>query len=196
MGIWNLGRSSKYHTSMLTAICLLSGLSYTEPKDVSDPQPYSRANAVRCAKIVDRVEEMTQADRRFFRTLPNPPASGSARLVGRDRRTADSGKSASDPRWVCDFSWLFARSRLVSGMRALVVAPGDAATDIPESRCRAIFQQAAGTFRMTDFFDYAAAQRLRSISLRRWKRNGQFCLGKRSPSFDRKQWVGMDGRRV
>jgi hypothetical protein len=96
-------------------------------------------------KIADRVEQITQADRLFFERFPT-----------RQHRVRLASQAEIEERQVFenlplipDGSRFFIVVRQVAPcirMRALVVAPGDAETDMPESRCRAIFQQVAGRF--------------------------------------------------
>lgn len=96
-------------------------------------------------KIADRVEQMTQADRRFFERFPT-----------RQHRVRLASQAEIDERRILeelppipDGLRFFIVVRQVAScirMRALVVAPEDNETDIPEAQCRAIFQQAAGTF--------------------------------------------------
>jgi hypothetical protein len=96
-------------------------------------------------KVVDRVEQMTKADRLFFERFP-----------ARQYRVRLASPAEIEERRILenlppipDGSRFFIAVRQIAPcirMRALVVAPGDAETDIPENRCRAIFQQAAGTF--------------------------------------------------
>jgi hypothetical protein len=96
-------------------------------------------------KIVPAVERMTQADRRFFERFPT--RQHRVRLASQaeieERRILDNLPPVPDG---LRFFIVVRQIAPCIRMRALVVAPGDAETDIPESRCRAIFQQAAGTF--------------------------------------------------
>jgi hypothetical protein len=96
-------------------------------------------------KIADRVEQMTQADRRFFERFPT-----------RQHRVRLASQAEIDERRILDnlppipdglrFFIVVRQVASCIRMRALVVAPEDAETDMPESRCRAIFQWAAGSF--------------------------------------------------
>lgn len=96
-------------------------------------------------KIVDRVEQMTQADRLFFERFP--ARQHRVRLASQaeieERRIVENLPSIPDG---LRFFIVVRQVAPCIRMRALVVAPEDAETDIPESRCRAIFQQAAGRF--------------------------------------------------
>jgi hypothetical protein len=96
-------------------------------------------------KIADRVEQMTRADRLFFE-----------RFLARQHRVRLASQAEIEERRILenlpltpDGLRFFIVVRQIAPcirMRALVVAPGDAETDMPESQCRAIFQQVAGRF--------------------------------------------------
>jgi hypothetical protein len=96
-------------------------------------------------KIANRVEQMTQADRLFFERFP-----------ARQHRVRPASQAEIEERRILEYlppipngSRFFIVVRQVAScirMRALVVAPEDNETDMPESQCRAIFEQAAGRF--------------------------------------------------
>jgi hypothetical protein len=96
-------------------------------------------------KIANRVEQMTQADRLFFERFPT-----------RQHRVRLASQAEIEERRILENLppvpnglRFFIAVRQVAPcirMRALLVAPEDNETNMPESRCRAIFQWAAGTF--------------------------------------------------
>jgi hypothetical protein len=96
-------------------------------------------------KIVDRVGQMTQADRLFFERFPT-----------RQHRVRLASQAEIEERRIFEYLppipnglRFFIVVRQVAScirMRAMVVAPEDNETDMPESQCRAIFEQAAGRF--------------------------------------------------
>jgi hypothetical protein len=96
-------------------------------------------------KIVHRVEQMTQADRLFFERFP-----------ARQHRVRLASQAEIEERQILenlplipDGLRFFIVVRQIAPcirMRALVLAPRDAETDMPESQCRAIFQRVAGRF--------------------------------------------------
>jgi hypothetical protein len=94
-------------------------------------------------KIVHRVEQMTQADRLFFERFP--ARQHRVRLASQaeieERRIFENLPPIPDG---LRFFIVVRQIAPCIRMRALVVAPGDAETDMPESQCRAIFQQVAG----------------------------------------------------
>lgn len=96
-------------------------------------------------KIVNRVEQITQADRLFFERFP--ARQHRVRLASQaeieERRILENLPPIPDG---LRFFTVVRQIAPCIRMRALVVAPGDAETDMPESRCRAIFQQVAGRF--------------------------------------------------
>jgi hypothetical protein len=95
-------------------------------------------------KIVDRVEQMTQADRRFFERFP-----------ARQHRVRLASQAEIEERRILeelppipDGLRFFIAVRQIAPcirMRALLIAPEDNETDMPEAQCRAVFQQAAGS---------------------------------------------------
>jgi hypothetical protein len=96
-------------------------------------------------KIADCVERMTQADRLFFERFPT--RQHRVRLASQAEIEERAILEGLPP--IPDGSRFFVVVRQVAScirMRALVVAPEDNETDIPEAQCRAIFQQVAGRF--------------------------------------------------
>jgi hypothetical protein len=96
-------------------------------------------------KIANRVEQMTQADRLFFERFPT-----------RQHRVRLASQAEIEERRILENLppvpnglRFFIAVRQVAPcirMRALLVAPEDNETNMPEAQCREIFQQAAGTF--------------------------------------------------
>jgi hypothetical protein len=96
-------------------------------------------------KIVARVEQMTQADRLFFERFP----ARQHRVRLASQAEIEEQRIIENLPLIADGLRFFIAVRQIAPcirMRALVVAPGDAETDMPESQCRAIFQQVAGRF--------------------------------------------------
>jgi hypothetical protein len=96
-------------------------------------------------KIVDRVEQMTQADRLFFERFP----SRQHRVRVASQAEIEERRIVEDLPPIPDGLRFFIAVRQIAPcirMRALVVAPRDAETDLPEAQCRTIFQRVAGNF--------------------------------------------------
>jgi hypothetical protein len=97
-------------------------------------------------KIVDRVEQITEADRLFFFER-FPARQHRVRLAS--QAEIEERRILEDLPPIPDGLRFFVVVRQIAPcirMRALVVAPEDNETDMPESQCRAIFQQVAGRF--------------------------------------------------
>jgi hypothetical protein len=95
-------------------------------------------------KIVDCVEQMTQADRLFFERFP----TRQHRIRLASQAEIEERRIIEDLPSISDGLRFFIAVRQIAPcirMRALLVAPEDNETDMPEAQCRAIFQQAAGS---------------------------------------------------
>jgi hypothetical protein len=96
-------------------------------------------------KIVDRVEQMTQADRLFFERFP----ARQHRVRLASQAEIEERRIIEDLPSIPDGLRFFIAVRQIAPcirMRALVVAPEDSETDMPEAQCREIFQRVAGRF--------------------------------------------------
>jgi hypothetical protein len=132
-----------YHSSTSVAMSLYGALP-NRPQMFPTPcrTPGQRRQL---EKIVDRVEQMTQADRLFFERFP----ARQHRVRLASQAEIEERRILENLPLIPDGLQFFIVVRQIAPcirMRALVVAPGDAETDMPESRCRAIFQQVAGRF--------------------------------------------------
>jgi hypothetical protein len=113
--------------------------------NVADTQPYFRPTRRQLRKIADCVEQMTQTDRVFFERFP----ARQHRVRLASQAEIEERRILEDLPPIHDGLRFFIAVRQIAPcirMRALVVAPEDNETDMPEAQCRAIFQQVAGRF--------------------------------------------------
>ena len=95
-------------------------------------------------KIADRVGQMTQADRLFFERFPTRQYRVRLATQAEIRERQILENLPAVPNGLRFFIAVRQVAPCIR-MRAMVVMPEDADTDMPEHRCRAIFQRVAGS---------------------------------------------------